>query len=505
MSNSISLNGDDRENVDGTEKVVIVLGAGFSKAVCSSFPLTDELGEMVRKRLAPEDKAKLPKSKFKCGRFEEWLSYLSEPQPHLTEIERLEAEALAGKIIQAIFEVLSNIQNAVLKDGSAPQWFWQFLSVIHAVQADVLTLNYDNLIESGVHSFNLPAPNQLLSTLGITEDDILAGLPPCADFPDRNIQTGEHPEGGVVYGSPAYANKIIRRQSTFKLMKLHGSLSWYWLPGGGGNSTIRRWKIPGTFGELWNNTESKSIRHQELPAHEVFIVPPTTSKSRQLTEPAIQEIWRTAAKSVEEADRIVFIGYSMPPADNSMMGLLSDGIRDRDVQIQIVNPCGENVKKRLVRLGISPENIKLIDDENSIDIWTTSEVEHLSRQSIDTLRQDNDKIPDNAVLYTTYPRATRFKNAGTDGTSLVLPPGQAIYSSVKNAGTDGTSLVLHLVPEGEVSTTPVKYSDIVSYLDSYDHCMIEDEGRKLPVIKIWVPPNTIHTIPQLHLLPAGRL
>jgi hypothetical protein len=74
---------DDTAKASLTQRsrVVIVLGAGFSRAVYRPCPLTDGLGEAVRARLSPADGAKLPPGEFADGRFEEWLSYLSEPQP----------------------------------------------------------------------------------------------------------------------------------------------------------------------------------------------------------------------------------------------------------------------------------------------------------------------------------------------------------------------------------------------------------------------------------------
>lgn len=88
---------------------VIVLGAGFSRAVNSEFPTTDALGELVRRRLPAEDARRLPQAKFKDGRFEEWLSYLAERQPHHDEAWALEANALEIRITKEIHAVLADI------------------------------------------------------------------------------------------------------------------------------------------------------------------------------------------------------------------------------------------------------------------------------------------------------------------------------------------------------------------------------------------------------------
>jgi hypothetical protein len=50
---------------------VVVLGAGFSKAISTALPTTDELGEEVRERLTIADRARLSAAPFTNGRFEE--------------------------------------------------------------------------------------------------------------------------------------------------------------------------------------------------------------------------------------------------------------------------------------------------------------------------------------------------------------------------------------------------------------------------------------------------
>jgi hypothetical protein len=127
--------------------VVVILGAGFSHAVYSATPMTDQLGETVRERLDFADRAKLPPGKFEDGRFEEWLSYISEPQPHHDPEEVADARTLALRVTRTIYEVLSEVQADAL-GSEPPEWFWKFLSVLHVLRAQVLTLNYD---KGGIH------------------------------------------------------------------------------------------------------------------------------------------------------------------------------------------------------------------------------------------------------------------------------------------------------------------------------------------------------------------
>jgi len=91
---------------------VFILGAGFSKAVHSSVPLLDELTNIVRERLGPS----LPEWLLKIGNnVEDWLTYLSQPQPWLTENDSLVNRALFLRLTEAIDQAISTVVSVVNK------------------------------------------------------------------------------------------------------------------------------------------------------------------------------------------------------------------------------------------------------------------------------------------------------------------------------------------------------------------------------------------------------
>jgi hypothetical protein len=454
----------------------VLLGAGFSRALYGPCPLTDELGEQVRERL-PEDVAnKLPTAQFIDGRFEEWLSYLSEPQPHFTPEEQADAHGLSLRVTKAISEVLAEIQISALEAGQPDRWFWQFLSVLQVLKAQAITLNYDNFIESGVQTLGLEYKGQLGPNI-LCEDDILAGLPPCADFPRLNEQTGQ---------GTAYSNNPLNaedRRNTFKLLKLHGSLSWYWLPEGGGNSTLRRWQLPGTFGQIWDS--DVNLRRQELPAHEVFVVPPASLKGQRLREPVMKELWRRAAEVVSSADRIVLIGYSIPPADHSIMGLLSDGIQGRGVKLEIVNPAPGVVEHRLVRLGARSDLIECFCGKDCIADWTATEVDRLAHETLRALRAD-ESLEGEVLMFSTGPHKERFRR--------LEPPPDA-----------SGALVLHPDEPPDQLANARMFAELRPLLDGCSTCAVGVKDQRLPVIDYWVRDRgTGVMMTQLHLVMAGR-
>jgi len=99
---------------------------------------------------------------------------------------------------------------------------------------------------------------------------------------------------------------------------------------------------------------SDETRRLVLPGREPFIVPPSATKSGYYRNPLTRELWRTAFEALHAAGRISLVGYSLPPADLVMSGMLASAIRGRDVPIEVVNPCPEGPSERLLGLGPSP-------------------------------------------------------------------------------------------------------------------------------------------------------
>lgn len=457
------------------ERTVVILGAGFSHAAFPECPVTDGLGERVRARLSDADRARLPEEAFTEGRFEEWLSYLSEPQPHLTSDQAADAQALAARVSRAICDILSDVQYEVLQ-AEPPGWFWRFLSVLHVLRADVISLNYDNFVECGVLSMR-PRVDALVGGGAVIEDDILGGLPPCAEFPRHSEQSGRT----FTYGGDLI-NTRHERGATFQLLKLHGSLSWYWLPEGGGSSTIRRWQLPGLFGEPWG--DDQDLRRQELPAHEVFVVPPAALKSQRLREPVMKELWQRAAEALREATRVVLVGYSVPTADHSLSGMLAESIQGRAVSVEIADLKPAAVEQRLRRLGIMAEEVEQFAGPNSIAEWTDAQVREMAATEVDALRSD----------------------ASLEGEVLIFPAGgrdERFRTVTCPEGATGP-VVLELNPAGQHLVKPVMYDNLRPLLATASSCVIEDGRDRLSVIGHWVRSGDSGVpMAQLHLIPAG--
>ena len=95
--------------------VVFLLGAGFSKAASGFMPVLEELSqELEAQSLVPPHAAALG------GNVEDWLTYLSQPQPWNTEAENLRNKADFLDLTHAIGSVIRNREKQ--RDRDCPDW-----------------------------------------------------------------------------------------------------------------------------------------------------------------------------------------------------------------------------------------------------------------------------------------------------------------------------------------------------------------------------------------------
>ena len=124
-----------------------------------------------------------------------------------------------------------------------------------------------------------------------------------------------------------------------KLLKLHGSLNWLQCP--------RCARLYARFSKkeaIHNFEEQNSCRHCDKNFSEeegnhllsANLIMPTYIKD--LSNPQYKIIWQNAGIEISEAEKIVFIGYSLPSADFEMRQLLSRMTR-KNAEIHVVDYC----------------------------------------------------------------------------------------------------------------------------------------------------------------------
>jgi hypothetical protein len=423
---------------------VFVLGAGFSRAVSRELPVTAALGEQSTKK-ARVARQRLPAGGFRGGRFETWLSRLAEDQPHLSVAENLGNREIFVRVVEALVAVLSEAELRAL--DNVPEWLLDLLSLVHHRRATLITLNYDGLVEAGVRTLKLPLATRSES---VEPGDVLD------DFPSEMGAAGLPLEKGA----PA------ARGSTFRLLKLHGSLDWCWSYGDRTGSTVRRIETGASFG---CPPDEPAYRRREARGLEPFVVPPTATKSGYYDNPVTRWLWREAAEALRQADQITLVGYSFPPEDLAMSGLIGDAIRRRrNVVVRVVDLHPAMPTRHLKRLRPGP--VVALDGEDCVERFVGAYRDSAAAELIEYLRGLPD--PADTRLYVGW--------IAQDGRNF------APYLHEIETGNGDGDLTLVPFPVGfanNIDDVP-RLSDLVSKLTGIDRLVMKTAsgGRSVPLI-----------------------
>jgi len=392
----------------------MLLGAGFSRAVSDHMPLTDELGGEVIQRLHLHDDRRVPSGGFHGGGFERWLSHLATEQPFLTTQKNLENHALFLRVSEAVAKVLGENVQATLTDPW-PQWLPEMVRTAHWQRSTIVTFNYDTLIECAVASHLL------------YEWEALEPV-----FWTETIQD-------VPNWPPGSARWAATRADTFRLLKLHGSLNWYWTPGDETGTSVARRELPGRFGEPRPYTEQD--RRRELPGRVPFVVPPSTSKSAFYRNPLLRDVWQQAYKELHTAGRLVLIGYSLPLTDLTVVDMLSETTYRQDVPIVVVDPRASDVAGRLTQLGVVPERITCVHGSKTLSAAETFVSEWVCEAGVQTAHRLSSMgegeldIPLLVIWDKTLAAAVVEVTHATAETFLVTDPPSEPNSAIGGSGT----------------------------------------------------------------------
>ena len=335
---------------------VVILGAGFSLAVSDKFPMTDALGNRAVAIAGIQTVGP-----FESGRFEAWLSQLAEPQPYLSPARNTANFAQFQRLIEAIHEILCEAEGAAVADG-LPGWLVRLVTTLHFCRATVITFNYDRLIERAMQMAEIDDFEKVLGEERVTWLSMLRSVP---TFPPIRERTS----GGL--------------NPSIQLLKLHGSLNWFWVTGDASGLTLSHW-------ELDDDNEG---RHRYLPGREPFVVPPAASKSAFFRNPVMSDIWRRSAAALREAKRVALVGYSLPLTDLVSASMVSETLSRTGVDIDVVNPYPDDVINSVHRLtGLRPTSTASVVD--FVDCY----VESASRRLGALCREEGTTLPDEALL-----------------------------------------------------------------------------------------------------------
>lgn len=271
-----------------------ILGSGFSKAIYHRMPTMAELSDAVVGELRANN-LPMPPGFDKPVRadFERWLSYLVDSPPWLQPGQQERNHTSFSEIANAVSATLGAAQiNAVL--NPPPAWLPRLVTHWQDTDATVITFNYDVLVElawldlfggSGApwsHLYAVPVTPAAIRTAGIW---------------------GARPTSGM------------------RLLKLHGSLNWYYSgPDSPPGDTIYDLGVTGGW-----SVDGVAPRYDEEDVADKlpFIVPPAAVKSPYYSNQTLRGQWRIAAQAIEEADDVVIMGFGLPPTDLLVTSMLA--------------------------------------------------------------------------------------------------------------------------------------------------------------------------------------
>ena len=265
------------------------------------------------------------------GNIETWLSSLAERQPYLSEAEASRNYGLFLDLARELERIVKERQQGFEEDEHPKGWLHHLLRLWHRSRSTVITFNYDTIVERTIDLLDVPG------THGNLAGEIL-------DYRPRQAIQG-------LAGA--------QTPSSFHLIKLHGSIDWYWTPGDTlGDSLCRGTALKATQADL----------EAALAGKVPFIIPPLSGKSPFYSLALVRERWQQAAQALNDAERIFLLGYSLPLHDLAVVAMLTSSVPDSAVW-HVADLYPSEVSSRIEGMGFLRRGITEHDSLKSFVSW----------------------------------------------------------------------------------------------------------------------------------------
>lgn len=365
--------------------VVLFLGAGFSKSISNALPLGKELLEKILFKVDNEarnninsllPKVFLTQTRTACENaaaiqpFELLLAIVQRSRSHQLAgrpaLEGIEADGLWRKLVEGVAQA-TRFEHRGYKYYEDPDTeFGQFIAFLRKASREtrvsIVTTNYDLIADKAAQY----VIDEYLSYSHKAE--------PPKDL--RRFQYGysiREVWTQSVNESSASLNQEYKswaRAQGIPVYKLHGSTNWAYC------NICKELDLSMTRDDVEavysSNTLSARCRHCGSP-YEWLLIPPVPNKSA-IGHPVLERVWRAAEEALETARLVIFVGYSLPPADPIVLEMVATArLRSRQSNGEPwrywVFDRDESVCRRYEKIFESPEirepqefKVKLLSD-----------------------------------------------------------------------------------------------------------------------------------------------
>jgi hypothetical protein len=318
-----------------TGKTVFVLGAGFTRAFLPRAPLLtdDYAGADLARRLGGFPRAR---------------------RILLQELER------NGDGMLNVERLLTRLDRGMPYDpdrGATAELALLGAELMQALVRRIECARKGTLYRDDLLAFARRCIRDAVACVTFNYDDVLdRALCEAALDPDREPRELWHPDVGYGFVCPSsatcvHAAEVRTTPSRIPLLKLHGSLNWRLKLGAKPPYTIdalvhhEDWSAaaPPQGDVDWEHVE----RHL---APGPFLVPPILAPSGLAAQPILGRLWSLAYRELEQAERVVFLGCSLPPAGLAASFLFQEACEHlRPSQVQVVNLAKSEEDRRDLR------------------------------------------------------------------------------------------------------------------------------------------------------------
>jgi hypothetical protein len=306
-------------------KRVLILGSGFSKAIFPVMPLVGDLREGLQdiEALRQEPYASM------ASEPELLLSHLALSQPWRTTSEGLSDRALFVQAQTSLANQIATCEAGAFQTPT-PEWAGSLLRTLHDSRTPVITLNYDTVVERLLLHFFPRGPD--------------------SPNPPREYNLYDLPLSPI--WARAGGGLLGTRVETFHLIKLHGSINWFYSGPEGYPGEQVYYRVVNSDSPFQDHRGRDGVG----PGIECLcsdktplIIPPTAEKSQFYGNKTIRALWMAARTALAQAEEILCVGYSFPATDLTMRLFLQSVARPRRVVIVNNEQPG------------SPRGLKLVD------------------------------------------------------------------------------------------------------------------------------------------------